>query len=102
MHLLDVRTRKLKRFGDGNVPPYAILSHTWGDDEISYQEIERAGLDAKKIVRDQAVVEHNGAVKEKAGQEKVRKGKKSLQDRCYSRTRLHWIDACCTWQCPLW
>jgi hypothetical protein len=28
----------MKEFiGDENVPPYAILSHTWGDDEVTHQ-----------------------------------------------------------------
>jgi len=25
--------------GDDNLPPYAILSHTWGDDEVTCQDI---------------------------------------------------------------
>jgi hypothetical protein len=28
-------------YGDG-IPPYAILSHTWGDDEVSFQEFNQA------------------------------------------------------------
>lgn len=39
MRLLGVETIELKWFNDNEVPEYAILSHTWGADEISYQEL---------------------------------------------------------------
>lgn len=41
MRLLNAQTRRLSEFmgGDG-IPPYAILSHTWGRDEVTYQDIE--------------------------------------------------------------
>jgi hypothetical protein len=35
MRLLNVRTLELEEFLH-NIPPYAILSHTWGVDEITY------------------------------------------------------------------
>jgi hypothetical protein len=33
----------------GNVPAYAILSYTWGKEEVSFQDIE-AGADMSKTV----------------------------------------------------
>jgi hypothetical protein len=33
----------------GAVPAYAILSHTWGEEEVIYQELEK-GKDRCKIV----------------------------------------------------
>ncbi|OAK95617.1 hypothetical protein IQ06DRAFT_352632 [Phaeosphaeriaceae sp. SRC1lsM3a] len=39
MRLIDVDTLELRSFTDDDIPPYAILSHTWGSDEISYQEL---------------------------------------------------------------
>jgi hypothetical protein len=39
MRLIDVNTLELRSFTDDAIPPYAILSHTWGSDEISYQEL---------------------------------------------------------------
>jgi hypothetical protein len=40
MRLLNTSTRLLSTFmNDGDVPPYAILSHTWGLDEVSFREI---------------------------------------------------------------
>ncbi|UQC78662.1 HET domain-containing protein [Colletotrichum lupini] len=40
MRLLNVETRKLQEFVI-NIPRYAILSHTWGDDEVTFQDLER-------------------------------------------------------------
>ncbi|KAK5652093.1 hypothetical protein OQA88_10871 [Cercophora sp. LCS_1] len=40
MRLLNVKTRKLELFFGDNVPPYAILSHRWGDKELSFQDIQ--------------------------------------------------------------
>ena len=39
MRLLNTATFKLREFLT-DFPPYAILSHTWGDEEVSYQEID--------------------------------------------------------------
>ncbi|KAL7905359.1 heterokaryon incompatibility domain-containing protein [Trichoderma velutinum] len=39
MRLINVRTLKLQEF-IGSVPPYAILSHTWGKHEISLQSFQ--------------------------------------------------------------
>ncbi|KAJ8107993.1 hypothetical protein OPT61_g8484 [Boeremia exigua] len=39
MRLIDVHTIELRWFNDEQTPEYAILSHTWGADEVSYQEL---------------------------------------------------------------
>jgi hypothetical protein len=39
MRLIDVDTIELRWFNDDATPEYAILSHTWGAEEISYQEL---------------------------------------------------------------
>ena len=39
MYLINVRTLRLEEFiSDEVAPPYAILSHTWGKEEVSFQE----------------------------------------------------------------
>ncbi|KAJ6780424.1 hypothetical protein PWT90_02311 [Aphanocladium album] len=38
MRLIDVTTKQVAEFL-GKPPPYAILSHTWGDDEVTLQEL---------------------------------------------------------------
>jgi hypothetical protein len=39
MWLLDTSKIELVEFV-GKVPPYAILSHTWGDEEVSFQDLQ--------------------------------------------------------------
>ncbi|KAI0387196.1 HET-domain-containing protein [Hypomontagnella monticulosa] len=39
MWLLHVHTRELEEFKGETTPPYAILSHTWGDHELKFQDI---------------------------------------------------------------
>jgi hypothetical protein len=39
MRLINTQTYELEFFFDRDVPEYAILSHTWGPDEVSYAEI---------------------------------------------------------------
>lgn len=38
MRLINVITREFEEFIGDAIPPYAILSHTWGDQEVSYAE----------------------------------------------------------------
>lgn len=38
MRLLNATTLEFKWFSDEALPPYVILSHTWGNEEINYQE----------------------------------------------------------------
>jgi hypothetical protein len=40
MRLLNVKTMKLEEFFEKNIPAYAILSHTWGEDEITFREFD--------------------------------------------------------------
>jgi hypothetical protein len=40
MRLLNATSLKLEEFFESKAPKYAILSHTWTDDEVSYQDIQ--------------------------------------------------------------
>lgn len=40
MRLLDTSTIMLSEFFDADIPPYAILSHTWGKNEVSFQDLD--------------------------------------------------------------
>ena len=42
MRLLNVKTRKLEEFFNMPVPEYAILSHTWGEDELVYRDFQES------------------------------------------------------------
>jgi hypothetical protein len=55
MRLLNTETLTFKVFFDEEIPPYAILSHRWREDEVSYQDFlahrKRDGAGFAKIVR---------------------------------------------------
>jgi len=57
MRLLNARTQHLETYPDhGFRPGYAILSHTWGEEEVSFQDVEAPSppthmLGYKKIIR---------------------------------------------------
>jgi hypothetical protein len=38
MRLIDTKTLTLKEFFGNQIPPYAILSHTWHEEEVSFQD----------------------------------------------------------------
>jgi len=62
--------------GDDTIPPYAILSHTWGADadEVTFEDLT------------------NGTGKDKPGYEKIRFcGEQARQD----DLQYFWIDTCC-------
>ncbi|KAE9374130.1 HET-domain-containing protein [Stipitochalara longipes BDJ] len=76
MWLLDASTLELRDFVGAGIPPYAILSHTWGEDEVSFREMRK----------------YREAIKEKAGYAKILK--------CCEKARSDghhylWIDTCC-------
>jgi hypothetical protein len=39
MRLLNVETLKLETFDRSVIPKYAALSHTWGNEEVTFQDI---------------------------------------------------------------
>ncbi|KAL8720088.1 MAG: hypothetical protein Q9225_002995 [Loekoesia sp. 1 TL-2023] len=41
MRLLNTSTLYLHNFHDDLIPPYVILSHTWGGDEVVFQDLEK-------------------------------------------------------------
>jgi hypothetical protein len=60
--------------GKDEIPPYAILSHTWGNEEVTFQDLT------------------NGTGKEKNGHDKIRFCMQQAE-----RDGLHhvWVDTCC-------
>lgn len=76
MWLLDSWTRTLEFHADERGKAYAILSHTWGDDEISFQDM-RAPSEATKL---------------KKGYNKIVSAcDQAIED----EIRYVWIDTCC-------
>jgi hypothetical protein len=48
MWLINVNTMKLELFQGAHMPPYGILSHTWGDHEPSFRDLDNWCLTSKK------------------------------------------------------
>jgi Heterokaryon incompatibility protein (HET) len=48
MRLLHTKTLKIQTFPGVFKPKYAILSHTWGDEEVTYQDIQNVQLASGK------------------------------------------------------
>ncbi|RAK86429.1 ankyrin repeat-containing protein [Aspergillus costaricaensis CBS 115574] len=72
--LSDTGDFLIQEFFDYELPPYAILSHTWGEEEVTFQEINTV------------------SAKEKSGYKKI------IQCCSVARTDGHkyvWIDTCC-------
>jgi hypothetical protein len=40
MRLLNVHTKRLKEYFEKRTPNYATLSHTWGEDEVTFREFD--------------------------------------------------------------
>ncbi|KAL7656775.1 hypothetical protein ACMYSQ_005847 [Aspergillus niger] len=64
----------IQDFSDYELPPYAILSHTWGKEEVTYQEINTA------------------SAKEKSGYKKITQCCSVAMADGY---KYVWIDTCC-------
>jgi hypothetical protein len=74
MRLLHTRTLELSEFLENATPAYAILSHTWENEEVSFQDMQ--GPNAKK----------------KAGYAKIQKCCEQAAQEGYEYV---WIDTCC-------
>jgi hypothetical protein len=48
MRLIDTKTLTLKEFFGNQIPPYAILSHTWFEEEVSFQDWADQSLASQK------------------------------------------------------
>ena len=85
MRLLNVHSLELEEFFDQHIPPYAILSHRWSFDEVTYKDMKKHrikdGLGYKKITDCAAFVKGRGRYESFAH-----------QDRAIDWV---WIDTCC-------
>jgi hypothetical protein len=43
MYLLDTSTLELHNFQSNEIPDYAILSHRWSGDEVSFRDLQDGG-----------------------------------------------------------
>jgi ankyrin repeat protein len=74
MRLLSTRTFKLEEISGDKIPPYAILSHTWGEREVTFQDMEKS------------------CMVEEVGSEKI---KNTCSVAAADGFDYVWIDTCC-------
>ena len=74
MLLLNTTNLELEEFLGKDVPPYAILSHMWGNDEVTFQDLR------------------TGRAKKKAGFTKLRRFCTLAKDH---QLNYAWMDTCC-------
>lgn len=90
MFLLNIRTRRLESyFNDLQVPPYYILSHVWGADEVTYQDVRDSPSSA---------LEHRRGWQKIVGFcEMLIASERWLQSHnSFKRLVSHvWVDTCC-------
>ncbi|EEU42739.1 uncharacterized protein NECHADRAFT_28110, partial [Fusarium vanettenii 77-13-4] len=76
MRLINIETLKLETFL-GEVPPYAILSHTWGEGEVTLQDLDSDDLE------------------EKPGWKKIVGFCQTVTEHLSDPPRYAWVDTCC-------
>ncbi|PMD30347.1 HET-domain-containing protein [Hyaloscypha variabilis F] len=74
MRLLHTKTLKLHEFFGTSIPPYTILSHTWDEGEVSFQELQ------------------SGSGESKAGYDKIRG---CCEIAASDGFEYAWVDTCC-------
>jgi hypothetical protein len=74
MRLIDTETLEVREFIGSHIPPYAILSHTWGHDEVSLHDMLSGNATAKQ------------------GYEKI---KRCCETAISDGFKYAWVDTCC-------
>ena len=74
MRLINLKTLVVKEFIESDCPPYVILSHSWGADEVSLQMLRTGGVEAL------------------AGYEKI---KSFCRQGAANGFEWGWVDTCC-------
>ncbi|KAK0734629.1 heterokaryon incompatibility protein-domain-containing protein [Lasiosphaeria miniovina] len=89
MRLLDTKKLRVVEFADNAIPSYSILSHTWGDQEITYQDIVSLSSGSRNL---SAVFNLDSEVKSKKGFAKVKNAAALAAEDGFAYL---WIDTCC-------
>ncbi|KAL6879204.1 hypothetical protein J3F83DRAFT_725438 [Trichoderma novae-zelandiae] len=93
MRLLDARTLELVDVIDNSVPRYAILSHTWGDEEVTIQQLRRlGGCSQLSLASPQTLDKKRRATVSKKGYIKISEAAQLAVSRGLDYL---WVDTCC-------
>lgn len=79
MHLINTKSLELESFSASKIPNYAILSHTWQEEEVTYDDIT-----CSNALRP--------AYKRKKGWQKIVGASKKAQEQDFDYL---WVDTCC-------
>ncbi|EWZ80782.1 hypothetical protein FOWG_15125 [Fusarium oxysporum f. sp. lycopersici MN25] len=83
MRLLNIHNWTLKEFiSDNEVPPYAILSHTWDENEVNFQQWESMATSSIMVAD----------INKMEGYQKI---KKFGQEAANNGFDWVWVDTCC-------
>lgn len=88
MRLLHTKTVRLQDFYGSYTPPYAILSHRWGDEEVILQDV--LGLRGDWDSLDE--YEENAAITSKEGFDKLARAVALARRNDFE---FIWVDTCC-------
>jgi hypothetical protein len=94
MRLLNTHTIKLHEFIGQSIPKYAILSHRWEEEELTFQDIEE---DSAKFL---ALIKPEAHLKTTGDRQAIQKRGYSKIERCCHEAKKTgyeyvWIDTCC-------
>ncbi|KAK8082717.1 HET-domain-containing protein [Apiospora saccharicola] len=80
MWLINIETLELEHVLDHETTEYAILSHTWEDGEVTFQEFRDGGQEAARA---------------KKGWRKIERFCEVVRLYSHCRLRYAWVDTCC-------
>jgi hypothetical protein len=80
MRLINCSTRRLEEFLGSDIPDYAILSHTWGDEEVSFANLSSSYPNS------------NPKITTRSGYQKIIY---TCQQAIHDGFGYAWIDTCC-------
>ncbi|KAH0445037.1 het domain-containing protein [Colletotrichum camelliae] len=104
MRLINVDTLELEEFFDDDIPKYAILSHTWGHEEVSFQDLcwlheyehnrtVYASIVALVSQIGQNMANKAAAIRQRAGFDKIVQSARLAKSK--HMLRYVWVDTCC-------
>lgn len=92
MRLINTTTGQFSEFSESQLPRYAVLSHTWGEEEISYLDMLYISSDLPATTAGLIQVLLKKSPKDSQGFGKVQKCCKLARSRGLDWV---WIDTCC-------
>jgi hypothetical protein len=98
MRLLHAESRTLKSFEGTEIPPYTILSHTWGLEEVTYQDITTPEENRPRIAESPLFSDHVSRdhevnhLRRKRGEDKI---DRVCSQSYHDGVAWVWIDTCC-------